>query len=229
MSWASSVVRPSCRASKKADRLTCRKADSNCRGSSDVRATLGARPASRAARTITPVRPVLCPEGNARARLPSWLDLDGVRGCLQESLKDPAQEFSQRGPLFWAEVGQDLVFEGFTRLLRAFDCHPTRGGQLDEVTAPVVGVAPAHREPGRFQLVEEQHHPVGVDQEGLLQLLLGDAAMVPNVAQEHELLEAHAQELFGGAPVQRLGDLREQRYQPRVRTFLHLVHLRSYH
>ena len=53
--------------------------------------------------------------------------------------------------------------------------------------------------------------------------------MVPDVAQEHELLEPHAQELFRGAPVQRLGDLREQRDQPRVGSLVHLVHLRSYH
>src|SRR5712664_545092 len=229
MSWASSVLRPSWRASKNADRLTCRKAISNCRGSTEVKATLGVRPASDNARTITPVRPVLYPEGNARAELPAGLDLDGVRGCLQEPLQDPPQQLSQRHPLLRAEVGEDLVFEGFARLLRSLDCHLTRGCQLDEVTAAVVGVAPADREPGRFQLVQEQHHAVGVDQEGLLQLLLGDAAMVPNVAQEHELLEAHPQDLFGGAPVQRLGDLREQRDQPYVGTLLHLVHFRSYH
>src|SRR6266851_2006832 len=141
MSMASSVLRPSWRASKKADRLTCRKAVSNCLRSSERMATFGVRTVPRAARTITPVRPGFGPEGNGRSRPVWWLGLDRFGGGSEQAVHHPPQKLSECRPFFRAQLSENLPFQAFTGFFRAGDRSLARFRDLDQVAAPVVRVA----------------------------------------------------------------------------------------
>src|SRR2546428_5497715 len=79
-----------------------------------------------------------------RARLASWLELGRLRCGSEQPVEDAPQELSQGCPLFGAELGQDLVFEGFPRLFGALNGHTSRRGELHQVAPAVVRVAPPH-------------------------------------------------------------------------------------
>jgi hypothetical protein len=82
------------------------------------------------------------------------------------------------------------------------------------VAPAIVRVPAPDRKPHRLELVEDDHHAVGVHEHGVLQLLLGRIRVVPDVGQDQVGLEAHAEQLLGGAPVEGLGELRQQRDHP---------------
>ena len=79
-------------------------------------------------------------------------------------------------------------------------------GDLDDVTAAVLGVTAAPSEVLGLELVEQKDEVVGVHVEDVAELLLGKPVALCQVGQNHEVAQPHAQQLLRSAPVH---DLRE--------------------
>ena len=82
-----------------------------------------------------------------------------------------------------------------------------------------------------FELIQQQDHPVGIQHQGALELLLGYRRVVTQVGKQEERLQLHPERLLCRAPVHRFGDLRDEAYQPILALALlaHLYRLQVYH
>ena len=121
----------------------------------------------------------------------------------------------QRPALVGVERLEDLVLDRGLRPLAVLERRAARARQLDEVAAAVVGIAQARHIAELLELVEQQHDVVGVHAEGVGEVLLGARVVVSHVRERDEVAELHPQQLLVAAPVELLGQAREQNHRPR--------------
>jgi NADPH2:quinone reductase len=116
--------------------------------------------------------------------------------CTAVAQRD--EQVAQLGALLGAQAGEDGVLGVSLCLGGALEVALTRGGERDDVTAAVGGVAVAREEPVRFERVEQRHEDARVGGHGLAQLALTHR---PVVVQQPEQLELPRHEVVRGVGV----------------------------
>ncbi len=84
----------------------------------------------------------------------------------------------QGAALIGGERAEDLVLDGGEPLLGGVQGSQAGGGELDDVAAAVVGVAPARDQAARFEVVEEPDEVAWVESERFGERLLAGGAVV---------------------------------------------------
>jgi len=83
--------------------------------------------------------------------------------------------------------------------------------------APSIGqVAATSHEPLLLELVEQQHDIVRIHAKRLGELLLRATIMIAHIAEGHQMAHVHAEQLFRAAPINLLGQTREQGHRART-------------
>jgi hypothetical protein len=132
-----------------------------------------------------------------------------------------AQQPAQVVAVLPAQAREHLVLDALHRALGALD-RPLAGRRdADDVAPAIVGITAALDPAVGLEVVEEEDQVVRIHVEGLPQLLLEQGSVLADVAERPELLDAHAQELLGAAPVDDAREAREQHQRARSGGGLH--------
>src|ERR1700759_28990 len=125
-------------------------------------------------------------QGAASSRLSGGVGVCARRGGkLATGRAD--QEGVQRAALLGAQRAEGLVLDGGKPLLGRVQRRKSCRGELDDVAATIVGVAPGSDQAARLEVVEQPDQVARIQSECFAERLLGGGAVVAQQRQGNEV------------------------------------------
>ena len=116
---------------------------------------------------------------------------------------------------------EHVILDAFEGAIGTLDGALALGRELHDVASPVSRVATANGQLAGFQHVEQQHAVVGIQMQEVTERLLGHELLLAQMIERHVLLQAHADDVLGGAAVDDAREPSQQHHRSGRRRGLH--------